>query len=63
MAAFCNELDAMLVAKKHYLTPFQQLKQPPGQASLTALLKLVGKLERICKTAVLSVDLSWLKQN
>jgi hypothetical protein len=24
--AFCNELDAMLVTKKHYLTLFQQLK-------------------------------------
>lgn len=61
--AFCIELDAMLVAKEHYLTPFQQLKQPPRQASPTAMLKLVDKLARIQQTGVLSVDLSWLNNN
>ena len=60
---FRNELDAVLVAKDHRLTPFQWLKKPPGQASPAAFLRLVDKLEHIQATGILSIDLSWLNNN
>lgn len=58
-----QKLDDLLVAGKRRRTPFQTLKQPPGQATPKAMLRLVSKLEHIEETTVLSVDLSWLNNN
>jgi hypothetical protein len=56
-------LDALLVAEGNRLTPFHSLKQPPRQASPSAILQLASKLDQIRATGVLSIDLSWLNNN
>lgn len=56
-------LDELLEGKGGALTPFQRLKQPPGQASPKSMLKLLRKMEQIEETGILAIDLSWLNNN
>lgn len=58
-----GKLDALLAAGAKRLTPFQALKQPPGQSSPAAILRLTAKLDQIRSTEILSLDLSWLNNN
>lgn len=60
---FQTILDELLEVKGGSLTPFQRLKQPPGQASPKSMLKLIRKMERIEETGILAIDLSWLNNN
>ena len=56
-------LDELLEGKGGALTPFQRLKQPPGQASPKSMLGLVHKMEQIEETGILAINLSWLNNN
>ena len=58
-----QKLDALLLVLDDSFSPFQQLKEPPQQASATAMTRLTDKLARIYETGVLEVDLSWLNNN
>jgi hypothetical protein len=58
-----DRLDALLVAGDSRLTPFQELKQPPGKPSPSAMLRLTNKLEQIQGTRLLGLDLTWLNNN
>jgi hypothetical protein len=53
-----EKLDALLLAGASHRTPFQSLKQPPGRASPTALLRLADKLAQIQASDLLTVDLA-----
>lgn len=58
-----ENLDDLLVVDEGRFSPLQALKQPPGQASPTAMLRLINKLEQIQATGILEVDLTWLNNN
>ncbi len=41
----------------------EELKQPPGQASPKAMLRLTKKIDQIESMGILEIDLSWLNNN
>lgn len=45
-----ENLDDLLVVDEGHFSPLQALKQPPGQASPAAMLRLINKLEQIQAT-------------
>lgn len=57
------KLDALLFAGDRRLTPFQDLKQPPGKPSPSAMLRLTDKLQQIQGTDILDLDLAWLNNH
>ena len=58
-----QKLDALLEVGLNRITPFQSLKNPPGRASPTTMLRLAQKMEQIEATGIRLVDLSWLNNN
>lgn len=58
-----RDLDTLIAVSNSRFSPLQSLKQPPGQASPTSILRLIEKLEMIQATGVLALDLSWLNNN
>lgn len=61
--AMKDKLEALLVVDEASFSPLQSLKQPPGQASPAAILRLIDKLNQIEATGILTVALSWLNNN
>ncbi|MFQ5906413.1 MAG: Tn3 family transposase, partial [bacterium] len=58
-----ENLDTLLIVDEGRFSPLQTLKQPPGQASPAAVLRLISKLKQIQATGVLTVHLTWLNNN
>jgi TnpA family transposase len=61
--ALRDKLDRLLLTDNTRYSPFQILKQPPGNPSPNAILRLADKLEQIEATGVLAIDLGWLNNN
>lgn len=58
-----DKLEALLLVDEAPFSPLQVLKQPPGQASPAASLRLIEKLKQVEATGILTVNLSWLNNN
>lgn len=58
-----EKLEALLVVEEGPFSPLQILKQPPGQPSPSAMIRLIDKLKQIEEIGVLSMDLAWLNNN
>ncbi len=58
-----DKLDAMIDTQNKRRSVLNELKQPPGQASPKALLRLTKKIEQIEAADILNIDLSWLNNN
>lgn len=60
---FLKRLDALLDTKDKRFSELHLLKQTPGRASPSAMLKLSYKIRKIKETGIMGVDLSWLNNN
>ena len=58
-----KKLDVLLEVDSYTVSPIQQLKEPPGKASTSAMKRLTDKLACIEETGILEVDLRWLNNN
>ena len=56
-------LNALLETDDTPYSPLHFLKQPPGNPSPAAFNKLADKLERIERTGILTMDMTWLNNN
>jgi TnpA family transposase len=57
------QLESLLVVEENELSPFQKLKEPAGQTSITSTNRLVERLRKLESTGILELDLSWLNNN
>jgi TnpA family transposase len=58
-----QRLDALLETDETTYSPLHALKQPPGNPSPASFLKLTQTLDRIKKTGVLDIEISWINNN
>lgn len=58
-----SRLDGLLETNETTYSPLHDLKQPPGNPSPASFLKLTQTLDRIKKSGVLDIDMSWINNN